>query len=53
MKDATSNNIQSLIKHLPIFVGKGKKGSPEFNSGIRVCLSLYSKAVFGAIQGEA
>ena len=53
MESVASNNTQAVLKNCPIFAGRNKKSFQEYKSKLRVCLSLYSKAVFEVFQGKA
>ena len=48
-----SNNTQAVIKNCPVFAGRNKESFQEYMSKLRVCLSLYSRAVFERFQGKA
>ena len=46
MKSVASNDTQAVIKNFPVFAGRNKESFQEYKSTLRVCLSLYSKALF-------
>ena len=48
-----SNNTSAVIINCPAFAGRNKASFQEYKSKLRVCLSLYSKAVFVVFQGKA
>ena len=52
MESVASNNTQTVIKNCPVFAGRNKESCQEYKSKLRVCLSLYSKAVFEVFQGK-
>ena len=45
MESVASNDNQAAIKNCPVFAGKNKESFQEYKSTLRVCRSLYSKAV--------
>ena len=53
MESVTSNNTQVVIKNCRVFAGRNKESFQEYKNKLRVCLSLYSKAVFEVFQGKA
>ena len=53
MQSVASNNTQAVIKNCHVFAGRNKESFQEYKSKLRVCLSLYSKAVFEVFQGKA
>ena len=52
MKGVASNNTQAVIKNCPVLAGGNKESFQEYKSKIRVCQSLYSKAVVEVFQGK-
>ena len=46
IESVASNNTQAVIINCPVFAGRNKESFEEYNSKLRVCLSLYSKTVF-------
>ena len=53
MERVASNITQAVIKNCPVFAGRNKESFQEYKSKLRVCLSLYGKAVFEVFQGKA
>ena len=53
MKSVASNNTQMVTKNCPVCAGRNKESFQEYKIKLRVCLSLYSEAVFEALQGKA
>ena len=53
MESVVSNSTQAVLKNCPVFADRNKESFQEFKSKLRVCLSLYRKAVFEAFQGKA
>ena len=46
MESVAFNNTQAVIMNCPVFAGRNKESFQEYKSTLRVCLSLYSKALF-------
>ena len=53
MEGVASNNTLAVIKNCPVFAGRNKELFQEYEGKLRVCLSLYSKAVFEVFEGKA
>ena len=53
MESVASNNTQAVTKNCLVFADRNKESFQEYKSKLRVCLSLYSKAVFEVFQGKA
>ena len=53
MESVASKNTQAVINNCPVFAGRNKESFQHYTSKLRVCLSLYSKAVFEVFQGKA
>ena len=53
MESVASNNTQAVIQNCPVFACRNKESFQDYKSKLCVCLSLYSKAVFGVFQGKA
>ena len=53
MESVASNNTQAVIQNCPVFASRNKESFQEYQRKLRVCLSLYSMAVFEVFQGKA
>ena len=53
MESVASNNTQAVIQNCPVFASRNKESFQEYKSKLRVCLSVYSEAVFEVFQGKA
>ena len=52
MERVSSNNTHAVIKKCRVFAGRNKESFQKYKSKLRVCLSLYSKAVLEVFQGK-